>query len=397
MRNRFYFIFLGSLIIILIQIFSVVIFYFIIPGWEKAWILNRVRLFSNSNSSKIDSFLFSVPDSWLNKKISISPKDYVINRNINYLSESELGEDENLIYLNSLACLNDLTSTLKEVKSFQKCRTNCKYTEKDYHNIISASIGFSPIRVAKFNFSEKKIYDRNHLVIPVKVLKGDQSRIVIALHGSRSSASAVMGLKSDYANSFGKFWNKKGYTVYSLSVGNRKSLDISFPRLGLSLMGSDLAKIEDLSLYIRNKHKSKAHIVIVGISYGAVLAELSGYLFQNINGVVSVGGSSRYDFMLSEFSQSVKHKISDNHIWLRQNFLGEINYKLIINQGKYLVVSVGTNDAGGWGESGQSKFAICNTLKNLKGSGRFEFSFFYGGHESNPAAEVETYSELISR
>jgi hypothetical protein len=398
MKSKVYHFLFGVSIVIFVQIICASLYFYNIPGWKKAWLLNRVRLIYYVDNTQLDSLLFSVPDSWLNKKyLSISPSEYVKSRNINYLSKNELGEDENLKYLNSLACINDLTSTLKEVKSYQKYKSSGIYTDKDYGNIIRGTIGFSPIRASNFKLSGERIYDRNGLIIPMKILKGNESKIVIAVHGSGSNADAVIGLKSDYVNSFGKYWNSKGYTVYSLSVGNREPLNISFPRLGLSLMGADLAKIEDLSLYIRNKYKSKAHIVIVGISYGAILAELSGFLFENIDGVVSVGGSIRYDFMLSEFSHSVKHNNSDIHIWLKQNFFGEVNYKKIIDLGKYLLVSVGTGDAGSWGESGQSKFILFNSLKSYKNSGRFDFLFFHGGHESNPALEVERYSVLLNK
>ncbi len=143
----------------------------------------------------------------------------------------------------------------------------------------------------------------------------------------------------------------------------------------MSEVGTDLAKIEDLSLFIKSKHGNDCHIVVVGISYGARLAEVSALLFKNIDGVVSIGGSSRYDILLSEFSMSFKNSTLNSDIWLNQNLYNLNIYKLILNKNKFLLSSTGLSDAGQYGDSGQSKFRMMKYFLSSVKDNRFRYLF----------------------
>ena len=232
----------------------------------------------------------------------------------------------------------------------------------------------------------------------------DTLRVAILLNGRGSSKEAVMGSVQDYSKGFGRWWAESGWTVYAVDVNDGSpSADLSFPRLGLSATGVDIAKIEDLLKYVHEKHGPSAHIVVVGISYGARLAELSGLFFDEIDGIVSIGGSGRYDYLSSEFS-TTGYQVTGEAA--RQRMIGDTSpyeqivlsggnvFRLLRERGRLVLVSLGVADAGQWGESGQEKFFMLRSLLNERDP-LFRVRFFQGGHQSNPRDEVLTYMEMM--
>jgi hypothetical protein len=387
--------FVGILFLAIIEIIIAAIIYLQMKPWQRIWWHNRINLFFTVHSNDYDKYLFTIPDSWISPKLksSITPLNYIKSRNIEYLDHN-IGEKGRL-YWDSLMISNDLKSTTKEAIAFRENLFDNTETDELLLK-LKAAIGFNPIRNSHFHSINDEIFDRNNLRIPV-VFKDCASRnILIALPGSQSSPNAILGETNDYSNGFAKYWADRGFCVYALSVGPSPTSPLSFPRLGLSMMGADLAKIQDLSAALKIKHGDKSHIAIAGISYGARLAELSGILFSDINGIISIGGGARYDYLLSEFSHLGKQPHLAPNIWLEYFLSSAIHYRIILDLQKYLLISVGASDAGAWGESGQSKFFFLNDFINKSMSNKkFKYSLFYGTHESNPLEEAESYIKML--
>ncbi|MBL4802835.1 MAG: hypothetical protein JKY45_13165 [Emcibacter sp.] len=74
---------------------------------------------------------------------------------------------------------------------------------------------------------------------------------------------------------------------------------LNFPRLGLSSVGADIARIFDLIEYIKHEYGEGIPIIVSGISYGSKLAEVIGILSEDVDAVISIGGAARYDYIYS--------------------------------------------------------------------------------------------------
>ena len=289
--------------------------------------------------------------------------------------------------------INNSISTLKESKK-RKYNFLSNLSHQELKKIIRYSIGFNPIKKSNYLYENQIIYDRNNIPLPVMKLSGSSEKIIIALHGRGSSPKAVNGYLFDYNNSFGKFWNNEGYTVYSLAVAPSNKKNLTFPRLGLTLIGSDLAKIEDLLFFLKENYKD-ADITIVGISYGAKLAELSGVLFEAPNSIVSIGGAGRYDFLQSKFSMSISGNNKPSSTLLDHYLLAGDIFTAINRTGKLLHVSVGIADAGSYGYSGHTKYKMLREIsQRMTYPSRFSYEFFKGNHETNPLSEIKKLEKL---
>ena len=371
------------------------------PPWRKAWIVSRFHMLMKLgiiDKGDQEENLYTIPDSWSKNlsKSNFEPRNYISPKNLGYLNHQLIRGNKE--YLENLSIANDLKSTA--IESLKLKDANMKEINlKIFKEKIKYGIGFNPIRKSKYNKEKALIFDRNNIPIPYKKLIGDKKKIVLALHGRSSNPKSIVGEHSDYTNQFGKFWNSYGYTVYALGVQPIKEKNLSFPRLGLSLTGSDLAKIEDFLLYLDSEYGQDAHISLVGISYGGKLAELSGILFKRPNSIISIGAGARYEYLLSHFSLSQTNKImnSDSNLHLLNHYLKSSDIFRIINStGKLLHVSIGIVDGGQWGESGQTKFKMMSEVSNkMLFPQKFSYSFFKGAHETNPLDEIEKLEKLI--
>jgi hypothetical protein len=383
------------IVIIVFNALSIGIFYINLKPWQKAWLLNRVNLFISVPDEYYNKYLFAVPDQWVSKSHfgEIKAKVFIDNRNTGYLGYGIGVQGEK--YWSELSLVNDLESTAIEAESKRK-KLN-QSSEDRIIEYIKISVGFLPIIESKYKYREGKILDRNNIELPIIKNKCSGRKILIALPGSRSSPNAVMGLMSDYSSGFGRYWSNVGYCVYSLSIGEQVDHTVNFPRLGLSLIGADIAKIEDLIKYIRFVHGHDAHLVIAGISYGAVIAEIAGTILTNIDGIVSIGGSARYDYLISEFSHAGKNGKRYQNIWLENFLSSKMQYKLILNKGSKLLISIGSVDSGQWGDSGQDKYFFDDAIFNKeKKKGNYKFLIFKGVHESNPTEEINAYEKMLN-
>jgi pimeloyl-ACP methyl ester carboxylesterase len=341
--------------------------------------------------------LFSLPDNWINglHNMGIDGSSYLVNTTS--INDTILSEPLNSVYSQKLALENDKSSTLDEAFEFRS-KFQKSIDKEDFIYLLKNQIGFNPIRRSFAAGTINNVFDRNQIELPILFKKGAfKNSFVIALHGRNSSPEALFGYPSDYSNKFVEFWQNSGFNVYALGVGSPSNFSVNFPRLGLSEIGSDLAKIEDLVHFIIKTYGVDSHIVIVGISYGAKLAEYSALLFNEIDGVVSIGGSARYDYLASEFSLSFKNSIINSDIWLNQCLSGLKIYEFILMENKFLLSSTGVSDAGQFGDSGQSKFIMMKSFLNNFRSTRFSYFFFTGVHESNPKNEVSEYLNLLNK
>ena len=161
----------------------------------------------------------------------------------------------------------------------------------------------------------------------------------------------------------------------------------------MSGYGTDISRIVDLSYYARKVPGSDAHIAIAGISRGARLAELTSIFSDEIDGVISIGGSARYDFLSSEFSTS-ESLASSSFVSGISSDLDVLSIPISLQ--KYVHVSVGIADAGSWGDSGQSKFTTLIEMKSrMNENPKFSYKIFRGSHEANPLQEVSDYEKLV--
>ncbi len=319
----------------------------------------------------------------------------VIGGNLGYImNRSLLGDpsvDPNKNYRDALACASQKASVIEKYREKHDQLVNNINLDTALET-LKAAIGFSPVIDSSYSISNNKLLDRNGIEIEFQSAPGTAQDVLIALHGKWGVPAGVLCQRKDYSNCFGKYWNDAGFHVYALSV-EAQSPAMDFQRLGLSLTGSDLAKIEDFIRYLRDKHGRCAHIAIAGISYGAMLAELSAFFFNDVNGLASIGGGARYSYVASEFSLPWKgYEMSPYYVLLTSE--GGI-YKLLNRARKPVVVSVGIADAGLWGESGGTKFGMIDRIqKSIINKDLFILQAFLGNHEANPMGEIESYKKI---
>ena len=340
--------------------------------------------------SNYENNLYTLPDTYSGEYevSSLSPRDYYHRRSVGYIPVNKVADDKE--YLKDLSVVNDIDSQKKKALAAKS-----RFYNRNINEIIpdiAAAVGYTPVVKPSFEVVAGKpgLLDRHRAYFEFTFLPCESKKVLIALPGSFSSPRAVMGEIDDYSNAYASFWAKKCWNVYSLPLTLPGK---SFPRLGLSSYGIDVSKIVDLSEYIRIVHGQDAHIAIAGISRGARLAELVSLFADEIDGVISIGGSARYDFLTSEFSTSGKAK---GNSWIEGISRDLDVLDLAVKLKKYVYVSVGIADAGSWGESGQSKIVSLIDMKNrLSDSLFFSYSLFRGGHEANPLQEVDGYEKLV--
>jgi len=289
----------------------------------------------------------------------------------------------------------------EEIKQFK--------TIVGYHEKIESKgkmIDIKKSRLNRFGDSVEELSFVGRFDVPFVVLRGrprsEQKGILIALHGRRSDPLHVMGVKDedDYARSFGAYWLKKGYSVYAPQVDS----DVSFPliRFNYTPVGADLAKIGDILQFIGNsryKCDTKLPIVVAGISYGSMLAEFSGIIFEEIDAVISIGGNARGDFIDLITAGKI---VVDPNAPVRFSYLpptyeflynGLPLYKLIAP--KPLVISIGTHDHG------EDKFKmIFDTVDYYRSIGLgscIKVNIFKGRHEADPEGEFLAFNDLEIR
>lgn len=351
-----------------------------LDGFQRAFLALRLKNFFSVASLDSPSDIYALPEDWLNQIRS----DYIPEKpkypQKRYPEETDA--DPNAVYRSDLmkvgvseGARDDFASAVVDPTVVSKCLSSIRHC-----------VGFLPARPKAFRSDNGIVMDRNDITIPLLTLKGRDDAILIALHGKGGSPEGVICLKKDYANCFGAYWNSQGYTVYAPAVEGRQ--DWSVARLNLDSLSSDLAKIEDLILYIRSKPRGRnADIYIAGISYGAVLAEYAAVLFDDISGLVSIGGEGRYIFGESQFSLPSAGPTNTN-----RNFLRNAQVFETILEHKPILISMGINDAGAFNDDGYGKFRI---FKRLKGKKNIRFHFFNGGHESDPANEYRIFTDMI--
>jgi hypothetical protein len=351
--------------------------------YQRAFIALRIKNFIIVPILYAPSDIYALPDNWLKQiQSAYTPERPKYPRQKNPM---ETDVDPNAIYRGELmksglsaSARDDFEKSLAESNAVRECLSSPRQC-----------VGFLPARQSAFTKrADGAILDRNGIVIPMVVLPGRSDRVLIALHGKGGSPEGIVCQRKDYANCFGAYWNSKGYTVYAPAVEGRQ--DWSVPRLNLDSTSSDLAKIEDLILYIKsNNGKNINNIYVAGISYGAFLAEYASFLFKDVSGVISIGGEGRYIFGESEFSLP-----SSNFTNTNRNFLRNAKIFYLIPDHKPILISIGINDSGQFNDDGYGKFRIFTKLNSKK---NIKFHFFNGGHESDPVREFQIFTTMIDK
>lgn len=366
-----------------------------LPSWKASWLLTRLRLLPTAESSSLGQaqITYSAPKTWNPSLSGSAPSSYIVQRFIRP-SPSSSSLNSYIREISELASTSDssvkrgehLENELAKVKKFDP------HKKASY---IGSLVGYNQTEANSGSYSckEKEVYIEGRFGIPFKVLASSKESefkgVFIGIHGRGGSPEGVLGLHMDYSNSFGSYWANEGYHVYAPLVQSAGGND--FPRLGLSSSGADVALLMDLIHFLRKLYGEGIPIVVGGISYGAKLAEIIGVINPEVSGVISIGGASRYSYSHSHLSlpsQQRSHYLNS----LLDN--GGV-YDLIFP--KSLVISVGTRDAGGWGEDGENKiYVIENFKKRNPDSSWYRVNLFYGEHESDPRNEAISYKQLKS-
>jgi hypothetical protein len=370
---------------IIISITAMLLFisfmFYTIDGYQRAFLALRVKNYFVVPDLSSPSDIYSIPENWLRDiDTAYIPEE---PRYPQHKNPVETDVDPNSLYRMKLmkSGLGEISrdlydKSLSDREIFAECSLSLKHC-----------LGFLPVRNnAQFTFKNSILFDRNGIKMPLKILNGEKNKILIALHGKGGSPEGVICQVKDYSNCYGSYWNQKGYTVYAPAIEGRG--DWAIPRLNLDSFSSDLAKIEDLIYYLKFTKGHDTNIYIAGISYGANLAEYSAALFEDIDGLISIGGEGRYIFGESEFSLPTNYTINTNRNRLRN---GKI-FNLIPSE-KPILISVGINDAGLFNDDGYGKLKMLNKLNAQK---NIRFHFFNGGHESDPAQEFKIFSTMIA-
>lgn len=353
--------------------------------YKKSWILLRAESFIHVPNLLSASNIYSIPNDWLNEikadYVAETPQ-YPANR-----VPVETDTDANATYRSAL------------IKYGLSDRARDKFAEltgndAGIKNISATSLlaGYVPAQHTGFSSGKDHVVlDRNGIPIPFKKLSGRIDKIVIGLHGRGGSPEGVICTRKDYSNCFGNYWHQQGYTVYAPAVESQNA-DWSVPRLNLDSLSSDLAKIEDLIGFIRQDvEKSQPgndpEIIVIGISYGATLAEYATLLFPDIDGLVSIGGEGRYIYGESEFSLPAFRGSNPSRNTLRN---GAIFRRIL--KSKPILISLGLTDAGLFNDDGFGKIRLHQQLKKQS---NITFHFFNGGHEADPAGEYNKYQKIL--
>jgi hypothetical protein len=142
--------------LLLLQFLVLFSIYISLPGYKKAYLLQRINLFLPVDSEYIEHFLYTIPESWTNglSLTLVTPKDY-IQKNRSLTKGSISAESFNDFYLQSLALENDKTSTLIEAEEYRE-KFQSTIDINSFIETMKASIGFIPIRINNAYESEKK-------------------------------------------------------------------------------------------------------------------------------------------------------------------------------------------------------------------------------------------------
>jgi len=391
----------GTSLTLLLGLVLFCLFVWYLPAWKSNWLLTTTRLLFIENKLNLQSpqIIYSSPSSWNFLQSESSPKIYNLTRDLGYYSN----QNKSFGYTQQLEILAGseeasiqrgefLKNWLHEIKSM-KVKDRQKWLEQ----LIGYQIGYIPDVLPSYSGAEKtetiiKITGRYGAKFHSLILNIDDPKgIVIALHGRGGTPEAVVGKINDYANRFGEFWHKAGYTVIAPDLSNNDGLN--FPRLGLSANGADIALLLDLIEYIKNQYGERIPIIISGISYGSFLAEMIGLLSVDVDAVVSIGGASRYDYNYSMYSLPSKTPLFQHYL---NSFLDNGGvYDLILP--KKLIISVGNYDAGNWGRNGSNKIFLLNSFveRNIDEKSNYRINLFRGAHEADPINEIKLYEELV--
>ena len=273
-----------------------------------------------------------------------------------------------------------------------------------YHDKIKPTGSIMNIQKVKNKFGHnlEKIKFSGRFGVPFILFRGipicDPKGIVIAIHGRSSAPDYVMGMyeNDDYSRSFGAYWLEKGFIVYAPQVDWSSGLPME--RLGYSYQGADLAKLVDIISYIKKSttNNGVSPIISMGISYGSMLSEWLGAISNDIDAVISIGGSARGDPFIGcmDNSKTINpEKIYYNSYLPPDYFLyyaGIGIYRLIAP--KPLVISIGSHDHD------ECKFQmILNTIDYYTSIGfknRIAVNVFMGFHEADPEGEFIAFNLL---
>ncbi len=371
-----------------------IFFYFNLPVWQQNWLLTRLRLIGTIEELSLEQpqIVFSAPSHWRYINSYTPPAKYIKNRN---LGRSQ-NYNQSFAYTDAILKISSSESVAISRGQFleKSLLETKKYDQNFKKKLVSSIVGYQPHispRASKISITDDILWLNGRYDAPFRsiYLKNEKPKgVFIAIHGREGSPEGVVGRISDYSNGFGRYWFNQGYDVIAPDVQPGEGL--VYPRLGLSSDGVDVALIMDLISYVRIQYGSAVPIVVGGISYGAKLSEIIGVLSDDVEGVISIGGAARYDYILSNFS--LPHPVGSESYLNSELNRGGI-FDLILP--KKLVISLGTVDAGGWGEVGENKVYLLEkfSLRN-KSSKNFRINLFYGSHESDPFTEFKLYNEM---
>jgi len=290
-----------------------------------------------------------------------------------------------------------------------------KINKQKYIDIFKYTIGYHELIAPKAKkISTTSILSKNNIIVenihisgrfgsPFITYKGALRNnipkgIVIAIHGRNTNPDYVFGInnKKSYSREFGNYWIKEGYIVYAPQVD--WSLGLPLVKLNYSHVGTDIAKLIDLILFVKKIHKDNFPIIACGISHGAILAEIIGVISENIDAVVSICGTGRGD-LFDRFKAGV---LKDGASAINEYFSFSVNYNFLYNglgiirllAPKPLVISISTHDKG------EDKFdLIFRTIdyytKHDSGD-KIAINLFYGFHEPDPSGELAALENVLN-
>lgn len=275
-----------------------------------------------------------------------------------------------------------------------------------YHERIKSSYAIQNIKIVKEEetLSYAKIDFVGRFTVPLVVFrtmpKGNSPKkdVVIAIHGKASGPDYVMGLTDqiDYTRAFGQYWAHKGHIVYAPQV-NWDAEGLSMARLGYSSIGADLSVLMDLISMIREEHGRNTSILVSGISYGAFLAELLGILSDDVQTIISIGGSLR-DTKFAKWLRGESKLDPTNNIGSFSNSL-PVRYFFIYEPHVYqllapkpLVLSIGSHDYGGYKFKKMPE--VVDYYQSIGFGDNIRINLFLGFHEADPEGEYLAFEKL---
>jgi len=343
--------------------------------------------------NKIDSIKIMIESSSNNKYIEYY---YSLNEYINNDAAYKLGFD---LYTSIWNDYDPLDNTIKHqyIDSFK--------SSIGYHDLIRSKANeiCSNSILSNNNTKIDEIHVAGRFGVPFITYKGTPKNIspkgiVIAIHGRSTNPDYVFGINNSksYCREFGNYWLNKGYIVYAPQVDWSAGLPLL--KLNYSQVGTDIAKLIDLITYIKNTYKNNLPIISCGISHGAILAEIIGVISNNVDAVVSIGGTARGD-LFDRFKAGI---ISDGVNAIDENPSFSVNYHFLYNglgilrllAPKPLVISIGTHD---WGEDKFDLiFKAVDYYKTNGSEDNIAINLFYGFHEPDPGGEIAALEKVLN-